>query len=77
MTKIKMLNPIVEMDGDEMTRVIWKQIKDELNDNSWAVTDLDFDIFERWDADLWKKLMKQLGGENLIWLNTPADPSMN
>ncbi len=30
MTKIKMLNPIVEMDGDEMTRVIWKQIKDEL-----------------------------------------------
>ena len=54
-----------------------KQIKDELNDNSWAVTDLDFDIFERWDADLWKKLMKQLGGENLIWLNTPADPSMN
>ena len=30
MTKTKMLNPIVEMDGDEMTRVIWKQIKDEL-----------------------------------------------
>ncbi len=54
-----------------------KQIKDELNNNSWAVTDLDFDIFERWDADLWKKLMKQLGGENLIWLSTPADPSMN
>ena len=24
-----------------------------------------------------KKLMKELGGENLIWLNTPADPSMN
>ncbi len=29
MEKIKM-NPIVEMDGDEMTRVLWKQIKDEL-----------------------------------------------
>jgi len=29
MDKIKM-NPIVEMDGDEMTRVIWKMIKDEL-----------------------------------------------
>ena len=28
--KIKMINPIVEMDGDEMTRVIWKTIKDEL-----------------------------------------------
>ena len=30
MAKIKMKNPIVEMDGDEMTRVQWKQIKDEL-----------------------------------------------
>ena len=29
MEKIKM-NPIVEMDGDEMTRIIWKMIKDEL-----------------------------------------------
>lgn len=28
--KIKMQNPIVEMDGDEMTRIIWKLIKDEL-----------------------------------------------
>ncbi len=28
--KIKMTNPIVEMDGDEMTRVIWKMIKDIL-----------------------------------------------
>lgn len=30
MDKIKMTTPIVEMDGDEMTRVIWKMIKDEL-----------------------------------------------
>ncbi|TCD01503.1 isocitrate dehydrogenase (NADP(+)) [Pedobacter psychroterrae] len=28
--KIKVLNPIVEMDGDEMTRVIWRFIKDKL-----------------------------------------------
>ena len=28
--KIQMTTPIVEMDGDEMTRVLWKQIKDEL-----------------------------------------------
>ena len=27
MEKIKMVTPLVEMDGDEMTRVIWKQIK--------------------------------------------------
>lgn len=30
MEKIKMKNPIVEMDGDEMTRVLWKLIKEEL-----------------------------------------------
>ena len=30
MEKIKMTTPLVEMDGDEMTRIIWKMIKDEL-----------------------------------------------
>ena len=30
MTKIAMTTPLVEMDGDEMTRVLWKMIKDEL-----------------------------------------------
>ena len=30
MEKIKMLNPIVEMDGDEMTRILWAMIKDQL-----------------------------------------------
>lgn len=30
MEKIKMQNPVVEMDGDEMTRILWKCIKDEL-----------------------------------------------
>ena len=29
-TKIPMKTPLVEMDGDEMTRVIWKDIKDRL-----------------------------------------------
>jgi len=30
MAKIKVENPIVEMDGDEMTRIIWQMIKDDL-----------------------------------------------
>ena len=30
MTKIQMTTPLVEMDGDEMTRILWKMIKDEL-----------------------------------------------
>src|SRR6202046_5540571 len=32
MSKIKVKNPLVEMDGDEMTRIIWKMIKD------WLIT---------------------------------------
>jgi isocitrate dehydrogenase len=27
--KIKVVNPLVELDGDEMTRIIWKEIKDK------------------------------------------------
>ena len=30
MEKIQMITPLVEMDGDEMTRILWKMIKDEL-----------------------------------------------
>ena len=30
MKKIKMTTPLVEMDGDEMTRILWSSIKEEL-----------------------------------------------
>ncbi|MDP3404900.1 MAG: hypothetical protein Q8S03_09430, partial [Brevundimonas sp.] len=30
MAKIKVANPIVDIDGDEMTRIIWQWIKDKL-----------------------------------------------
>ena len=30
MKKIKVLSPVVEIDGDEMTRIIWKFIKEKL-----------------------------------------------
>src|SRR2546421_9730108 len=30
MPKIKVTNPVVELDGDEMTRIIWKQIREQL-----------------------------------------------
>ena len=39
MTKIKVSNPVVELDGDEMTRIIWKFIKDQL-----ILSYLDLDI---------------------------------
>ena len=30
MSKIKVVTPVVELDGDEMTRIIWQFIKDKL-----------------------------------------------
>jgi isocitrate dehydrogenase len=39
MNKIKVANPVVELDGDEMTRIIWKFIKDKL-----IIPYLDLDI---------------------------------
>eukprot|EP01041_Mallomonas_annulata_P041243 gene41243-65285_t len=30
MAKIKVANPVVDLDGDEMTRIIWQFIKDKL-----------------------------------------------
>ena len=30
MSKIKVANPVVEIDGDEMTKIIWKFIKEQL-----------------------------------------------
>src|SRR3974377_2409993 len=30
MAKMKVANPVVELDGDEMTRIIWQYIKDQL-----------------------------------------------
>ena len=38
-SKIKVANPVVELDGDEMTRIIWKFIKDKL-----IIPYLDIDI---------------------------------
>jgi isocitrate dehydrogenase len=32
-TKVKVANPVVELDGDEMTRIIWKWIKERVSHN--------------------------------------------
>jgi isocitrate dehydrogenase len=43
MAKIKVNNPVVELDGDEMTRVIWKQIRDQL---ILPYLDVDLDYYD-------------------------------
>ncbi|MDQ0474854.1 NADP-dependent isocitrate dehydrogenase [Labrys wisconsinensis] len=43
MAKIKVANPVVDMDGDEMTRIIWQQIKDKL---IFPYLDIDLDYYD-------------------------------
>ncbi len=43
MAKIKVANPVVDMDGDEMTRIIWKLIKDKL---IFPYLDLELDYYD-------------------------------
>lgn len=43
MEKIKVQNPVVEMDGDEMTRIIWKMIKDKF---IYPYLDIDIKYFD-------------------------------
>ena len=43
MAKIKVANPVVELDGDEMTRIIWQFIKDKL---IHPYLDIDLDYFD-------------------------------
>jgi isocitrate dehydrogenase len=43
MAKIKVKNPVVDLDGDEMTRIIWRMIKDKL---IFPFLDLDIDYYD-------------------------------
>ncbi|MBY5890500.1 NADP-dependent isocitrate dehydrogenase, partial [Rhizobium leguminosarum] len=43
MYKIKVANPVADLDGDEMTRIIWQLIKDKL---IHPYLDLDIDYFD-------------------------------
>ncbi|MDP2764067.1 MAG: isocitrate/isopropylmalate family dehydrogenase, partial [Brevundimonas sp.] len=43
MAKIKVANPIVDIDGDEMTRIIWQMIKDKL---VFPFLDLELDYYD-------------------------------
>ena len=36
MEKIRMTTPLVEMDGDEMTRILWEAIKEKLLTRLWS-----------------------------------------
>ena len=43
LSKIKVANPVVDLDGDEMTRIIWRLIKDKL---VFPYLDLELDYYD-------------------------------
>lgn len=58
----------------------WKkgQLEHEIANKEWEILESKgINVFETFDNALWKGLLKKLGGDNLLWINTPLDPSMN
>lgn len=55
------------------------QLKEELEVNSWVITQNDYknNILEKKSLNFWKEKMIELGGDYLIWSNAPENPSYN
>ena len=76
--KIKMTTPLVEMDGDEMTRIIWKMIKDilinpyiELNTEYY-----DLGLVHRNETDDQVTIRRTLPKSTALPLSAPLSPPM-
>ena len=55
-----------------------RQLEDELETDSWVVMDnTHTNIFSKEYQSLWKEEVKRIGGDYLIWANTPENPSLN
>lgn len=55
------------------------QLEAEMQESSWIITKNNYDnkIIGKSPAHFWKKQIKELGGEYLIWSNSPENPSSN
>lgn len=54
------------------------QLEDEMNQNSWFVTENDFDnIFSIDEESLWKNKILEKGGSYKLWANAPSDFNLN
>lgn len=54
------------------------QLNQEVRDRSWVILDSKkFQIFNRESGELWKEVMKELGGEYPLWSNSPSNPILN
>ncbi len=53
------------------------QLENEIDQKSWIIRDSQFNIFQKRDASIWKEEIKKMGGEYLIWANSPENPNYN
>lgn len=54
------------------------QLERELKENSWLVGNVDNDIVVKdLDADIWKKMLQNIGEKYKLWADFPHDPTMN
>lgn len=55
------------------------QLEDELNEDSWIVYKQtnSYDVFDSSAQDLWRKVLKNMGGKYRMFSNYPTDPRLN
>lgn len=55
------------------------QLENEMSEKSWIITQNTYEnkIIGKPAFNLWKKQIKELGGEYLIWVNAPENPTFN
>ena len=54
------------------------QLRDELNINSWFISENDLqNIFSEDETSLWKEKILQKGGDYKLWANAPSDINLN
>ena len=55
------------------------QLNEELSSKSWVVIKNEYDsaIIQKKSNAFWKEKMIELGGDYLIWSNSPENPSLN
>ncbi len=53
------------------------QLKEELEEDSWLVSDISSKMVMETNEELWIEMVKKLGGKYSLWENYPENPSMN
>jgi putative transcriptional regulator len=53
------------------------QLKREINDNSWIVTELPAGLIMQYNKQIWQKTLQEMGEKYKAWANFPENPTFN